>query len=34
MLLQEEALIREFDLAAATGDRTLVVAVQELIQVK
>ena len=33
MLLQEEAIIREFELGAATGERTLVVGVQELIQV-
>jgi len=34
MLLQEEALIREFDLGPATGKRTLVVGVQELVQVR
>jgi hypothetical protein len=33
MLLQEEALIREFELGPATGERTLVVGVQELVQV-
>jgi hypothetical protein len=34
MLLQEEALIREFDLGPATGEHTLVVGVQELVQVR
>ena len=34
MLLQEEAIIREFELGPATGERTLVVGVQEMIQVR
>ncbi len=31
-LLQEEALIKEFDLGKATGEQTLVVGIQELVQ--